>query len=768
MSFGDIPRRRAARGLGQASQTSLATAAAPARAATEEVKRFEAEVRAEQARQTKLEQRKARLDGQTAIAEAANVLAAEFAGDANPDVGAYEARFQEATRPILDAITDEDVFDEVSAFADRTRTTRSGELQSRLAKNAQQQRAASVVANVRALEITYGLCGEEDDQCRINALGEINTNIGLAVAEGDMSPAVAQTLKSASARRRSGAYARALINQNAAAAVEALDGDDNPFLRDMLPEQREILLAQAQRRVLQNEDRAEKALREERIEENFETRLSLAREIDVATPLDRQDVQDRIKQALRDRSITAPQAHAQSRALDARMEEYEDGIAGMAVLQARIAGDFGMPLDRSNPDVQDRWDEIYRGTILPLQDELAKSGDERLIAQGNAALARAVGRAGFYPDTLEGFTTDGLTSQNPGRFKEAAEMYDAVSAQPNGQVINEAAFSSLERMSMRMFNARLDGGASESDALTDTFSLMGQAESLKDLNKATWIKEKYAEDAESHLMSALGSGFFPDFGRELGTVPRLMIADYVQNVRALFLAGGGRDFKAAEAAGLEDIRGRWHLSETGTGGNAAWRVKAPELEYRVEGAPSGWHEEQLLQEIRDILKDPDLPPESVRIEADSMTSLEEQPAYTAFVLDEHGQRRDIVDPETFEHLAWRPEWLSSPAATRMAAAMVAGQADNEQTLVDARAERRHFAENPVDWWKMQVGGVSIPIPLNVRPLSPRERRSIMGNSDLSFRAVTDSRERERQAILNAEKDLAEFPMRALRFIVKGQ
>ena len=244
MSTGSIPRGPRNRAfLGNQALVSPGTAAAPAQAAAQALGPLARQAFAQRGEDIKTEQRRLRLDAQTEVATAANLIAAEFEGDENPDVEAYQAEFDATVGPIVNRIKDVGVHGVIDTFARGISVQKIGEMQIRNVRFDQQQRAVSVVSNTTALEAHFGLC--DTDECRISTRQQIEANIAFAVDQGDLTPKAGGVLLRASTIKQSGAYVRGLINRSPAAALLVLGDPNDPFAKDIDPVERERLIASA-------------------------------------------------------------------------------------------------------------------------------------------------------------------------------------------------------------------------------------------------------------------------------------------------------------------------------------------------------------------------------------------------------------------------------------------------------------------------------------------------------------------------------------------
>ncbi len=727
-----IPRRPVRRrGVGTPALPSAATALAPSRAAAEVSSEQAAFAFANREKEIKAQTRSKRLKAQTAIIQAANKVSAEFDAAPNPDVGAYEASYSAAIQPILDSIDEEDIATTLIAYSERVGSDRARQLQFKANQFARDERVLVLKNNTESLEVQYGLCaiGPEGDACRDSTAATIETDIGFAAVEGDIKKGAGKAILLDSRVRQQNAYIQGFITESPREALAALESGEDRFLQGMSRED----FARFQRKAQEGVARLDRDILRAEIAAQIVPNGLLMQRYDerilgmdaLSGPEIRADLLEDFKNG----DISKDQFLRLDHATLTEQLLFEEKIAGRQVMMARMSGDNIIePLDMTDPKNKERLDEIYEtlfepllirsrtgtGTPAPLGTEqtpglprqigLSEPGLTSVVPEEIwAQTARAMSMVGQYSEKLAGQMQNGIGSRHPKQYLEAAEIYARVAVQPNGDKMNERAFSDSDQLEMNMFLTRIRGGAQVADAINDVQTLRKLGETQRDDIDSIWTEENYDLLSREFMIDKLliGEGFGPafiEFGR--GMVPRQAQTEFAAHARNLFLSGGGRDFDAAVKTAMGDLRNRWALSETGTGGEPTFRVRPPELEYVTLGAEPGWHEEQLVEEVRRREGDPDLDANRIRIEADPLTALEKRPRYSLFVLDENNQRRQSLDPDTLEHVAWFPDYPTSPAFARFQQQQADKERETDFGIANEMAASRYMAENPTVWFEL--------------------------------------------------------------------
>lgn len=703
MGFPRLPTGR--RFLGQPALSSAGVAAAPALAAARVAQEQKELILAERQEEIQANTRKLRLDSQTAVLSAAAGVAAEFDADANPDVGAYEAKYQAAVAPILDSITEENVHTDVSNFAERLQLDRSRQLQARASRFGRDERVTVLKQNVNGLIQTFGQCsiGPTGDECRANALRDIQVNVGVEQGEGTLAGGVGDAILADAAEKSKIAYAQNFINTDPHGAVEAIEGND-PVLEGLDQGKRDTLGNRANRMMAKKDKEIRDANLQSEIVANEESVLRFQRRIDVATPLDREVIEDDLTVARDDESIEPRQWRSLNRALDQHLRNFEDSILVNKKIQARLNGDLSGWIDVNDTDTKNAWDSAWRSQYLPLLEASREGevtiGDQTFTAEEvQATSAKAIGRMGMYPESMRGMMKDGLRTQNPQRVIEAATIAGMVGAPVQGKGLNKRAFDDTETMVMNMVLARMAGGLSAENAVANSFTLMAQSDTEREANEKIWQAEDYTTESRDHLDSELSSGFLAGLVglSDGGAVPNRMQAEYAAHVRALFLAGGGEDFDAAKTTGLNDLLSRWSLTNTGTGGVATWQSNPPEAHYQVQGIPSAtWMPQQLLEEVQSRPGFADVEEDRIRIGVTALNAFESRPKYALFVNDAEGTPMPVLD-EDGVHLGWAPDFTTTPLFAALQQARVDAERSNVHHIEQARAEREYMAEHPEEF-----------------------------------------------------------------------
>lgn len=257
-----VPTFNASGGPRGEALISAQVASAPARAAADELRGVSAQLFGEREREIKRRQRLELNENDRRVTETLNRLNLEYANRNDFKVfrQEHDARAGQEIDAILAGIEDDDVRAAVAAQANRSLAAQSRQIGRRAADLERGATISELDAALDADAAAFGLA--PDAEAKRVAMDKALGRIRLAASTGDLSAEEAQSRDQAWRRTAGEAHARNLILRNPQEALLQLRDPEDPLLKGLAPDTREILASGAEAQIRARETERRRRLAE--------------------------------------------------------------------------------------------------------------------------------------------------------------------------------------------------------------------------------------------------------------------------------------------------------------------------------------------------------------------------------------------------------------------------------------------------------------------------------------------------------------------------
>jgi len=405
---------------------------------------------------------------------------------------------------------------------------------------------------------------------------------------------------------------------------------------------------------------ANRAAIQEREKAAWPVREKIESDIREVTDLTAQGTYDYIREAFEDGLIDDDKYLTYVGQLAARTAAYKRHVDFRSILVDVMNGKPGVVMNIDHPDFKNQYDDAYNllyasrrkeaiGAVNRARTDEQRAEASEMLNKIDAEISKMVERVTVLPKTLEGEMKNGAASNDPQTLAQTASLFEKLSAQ--NRIAVARSFSKDDQTKLGIISNYLAGGAPPTQAVARALEAMKQAPTLREHLDGRWKRDKLADEFNKAIDDWSDQSWWFD-----PTVPEAMRAAMIAAGRENYLLAGDGNIETPIQVMLTEIENNFGKTKTGTGGEEQWTARPVENVYKAPGAPYGWHERQLLHDMRIRLNMPELTLDQIRIRADAMSYLEgPSPQYTVMF-----EGLPAMDPNDNGLITWSPDWETSP------------------------------------------------------------------------------------------------------------
>ena len=385
-----------------------------------------------------------------------------------------------------------------------------------------------------------------------------------------------------------------------------------------------------------------------------------------------------------------------------------------------IPGSTFNPRDSDNKAaLNKRWSHVAEGLA-----QAEASGNDTLRATYETEAIKLIRVVG-YPTNLAAVMDATIMSGGDTKALAGfARIYMGIEALAPG--VNKKQFDSKTQMVMRLIGGRIAGGIAPEVAIQESRELVNQSFEMANRRRDI-LAEHVRTDRPEKFFTGEVEGWFSSL-RGIPAPSDSMMVRFLADLKASYMLSG--EWKESLAEASSRVRALYSVHTLG--GVHRWMRRAPEVEYEETGAPPGWIENQVVEnvgvrfavelddlpfsvtsqfsdEILNTYRAEGVPASAIRIEEDLASFFQDKPDYVISVMNEHGTFKLLFDPETNLPANWKPEWMSSPDKLAMdiiheeqvqeLSGGIAGSLEEHNRQVEI------IAEEPGEKLSAEVGGI---------------------------------------------------------------